>query len=202
MTIYPYEVLGRTRPTKNNPIPKIFKAKIYAANEVVAKSRFAKYLRAKPGCKAKKANLQILSVKKKQEPFANKARTFGFLLNYQSRTHRISMYKEVRATTETDAVNKLYADMAGKHRAKSSSIQITECRVVSREKLRRPINKILFDGAAKGVKYVPIRYPYGVVPIDKTLRSRFVAKSSILTRTRNLRYFGKDTLFSTENFEE
>merc|ERR1719408_580850 len=158
MTIYPYEVLGRTTPNKQNPNPTIFKAKVYAQNDVVAKSRFFKYMKInREANHGKKANIQILHVKKKGKEYGGKAKTYGFCLNYQSRTHRLGMYKEIRATTETEAVNKLIAYMAGRHRAKESSIQITACREVPKSKIRRETNKQLSQ------ELLSFRFPFNVV---------------------------------------
>jgi large subunit ribosomal protein L18Ae len=181
MVIYPYVVIGRTVPTDRDPAPKIFKAKVYAANDVVAKSRFFKYMRVnREANRAKKSTIQILKCQKKGQEYAGRAKTFGFCLNYQSRTHRVGMYKEVRATTEVEAANKLVADMAGRHRADASSIKITSVKEVSKGQIRRLINKGLTD------ELISFRYPYAVVPKPKELKTRFATRSSI--QTRNLKY--------------
>merc|ERR1712029_948009 len=181
MTIYPYEVLGRTTPNKQENDPKIFKAKIYAQNDVVAKSRFFKYMKLnREANHGKKANIQILYVKKKGKEYEGKAKTYGFCLNYQSRTHRLGMYKEIRATTETEAINKLISDMTGRHRADSSSIQVISCRIVNKNQTRRLINKQLSE------ELISFRYPYNVVPKPREFKKTFVPKGSI--KTRNLTY--------------
>ena len=40
-----YQVVGRHLPTENEPTPKIYRMRIFAPNEVVAKSRFWYFLR-------------------------------------------------------------------------------------------------------------------------------------------------------------
>lgn len=40
-----YQVVGRHLPTESEPTPKIFRMRIFAPNEVVAKSRFWYFLR-------------------------------------------------------------------------------------------------------------------------------------------------------------
>ena len=40
-----YQVVGRHLPTDNEPVPKIYRMRIFAPNEVVAKSRFWYFLR-------------------------------------------------------------------------------------------------------------------------------------------------------------
>merc|ERR1711972_856848 len=122
--------------------------------------------------RAKKSTIQILRVQKRGQEYGGRAETFGFCLNYQSRTHRVGMYKEIRATTETEAANKLVADLAGRHRAKSSSIQITACREVPKSKVRRLINKQLTN------ELVSFRYPYNVVPKPREFKTKFAVRNS------------------------
>merc|ERR1719238_2214224 len=130
--------------------------------------------------RAKKSTIQILRVQKRGQEYGGRAKTFGFCLNYQSRTHRVGMYKEIRATTETEAVNKLLADMAGRHRTKASAMKITACREVPKTRLRRLINKQLTD------EMISFRYPYSVVPTPKRFKKTFTTRGCI--QTRNLKY--------------
>jgi large subunit ribosomal protein L18Ae len=48
MGLIEYQVVGRHLPTEAAPTPKIYRMRIFAPNEVVAKSRFWYYLRC--GC--------------------------------------------------------------------------------------------------------------------------------------------------------
>jgi len=48
------------------------------------------------------------------------------------------MYKEYRDTTLTGAVEKMYAELASRHRARKSSIQIVRTAVVKAADCRRP----------------------------------------------------------------
>ena len=45
MTVSEYQVVGRHLPTETDPNPKIYRMRIFALNEVVAKSRFWYFLR-------------------------------------------------------------------------------------------------------------------------------------------------------------
>ena len=45
MTLSEYQVVGRHLPTEADPTPKIYRMRIFALNEVVAKSRFWYFLR-------------------------------------------------------------------------------------------------------------------------------------------------------------
>lgn len=48
------------------------------------------------------------------------------------------MYKEYRDTTVTGAVDQMYMEMAGRHRARFPSIHIMKTAVVPDDKARRP----------------------------------------------------------------
>jgi hypothetical protein len=45
MGLQEYQVVGRHLPTESEPTPKIYRMRIFAPNEVVAKSRFWYFLR-------------------------------------------------------------------------------------------------------------------------------------------------------------
>ena len=45
MGLQEYQIVGRHLPTESDPTPKIYRMRIFAANEVVAKSRFWYFLR-------------------------------------------------------------------------------------------------------------------------------------------------------------
>lgn len=55
-----YQVIGRHLPTEAEPTPKLYRMRVFAGNEVIAKSRFWYYLRSLR--KIKKANGEIVSV--------------------------------------------------------------------------------------------------------------------------------------------
>ena len=45
MTVSEYQVVGRHLPTETDPVPRLYRMRIFALNEVVAKSRFWYFLR-------------------------------------------------------------------------------------------------------------------------------------------------------------
>lgn len=57
-----YQVIGRHLPSETNPTPKLYRMRIFAPNEVVAKSRFWYFLTKLK--KVKKANGEIISLNK------------------------------------------------------------------------------------------------------------------------------------------
>jgi large subunit ribosomal protein L18Ae len=146
MTVSEYQVVGRHLPTDAEPNPKIYRMRIFASNEVVAKSRFWYFLRQLK--KVKKANGEIIGVNVIHEKKPLKIKNFGIWLRYDSRSGTHNMYKEFRELSRADAVKSLYQDMAARHRARFRSIHIL--RVVEIEKsadVRRPyIKQLLAPG--------------------------------------------------------
>jgi len=57
-----YQVIGRLLPNDANPSPKLYRMRIFAPNDVVAKSRFWYFLSKLR--KIKKANGEIVSLNK------------------------------------------------------------------------------------------------------------------------------------------
>ena len=61
-----YQVIGRHLPTEANPTPKLYRMRIFAPNDVVAKSRFWYFLGKLR--KIKKANGEIISMNQVRNP--------------------------------------------------------------------------------------------------------------------------------------
>ena len=114
--------------------------RIFAPNEVVAKSRFWYFLRRLR--KAKKATGEIVAVNQVRSSrqlaqyFASswkqiherkplKVKNFGIWIRYDSRSGTHNMYKEYREMSRTDAVQALYQDMASRHRARFRTIHVS-----------------------------------------------------------------------------
>ncbi|KAF8485682.1 ribosomal L18ae/LX protein domain-containing protein [Gautieria morchelliformis] len=146
MGLQEYQVLGRHLPTAQEPNPKLYRMRIFAKNEVVAKSRFWYFLRQLK--KVKKANGEIVGVNVIHEKRPLRPKNFGIWLRYDSRSGTHNMYKEYRELTRADAVRSMYQDMAARHRARFRSVHIL--RVVEIEKaadVRRPyIKQLLTPG--------------------------------------------------------
>ncbi|KDQ60389.1 hypothetical protein JAAARDRAFT_126134 [Jaapia argillacea MUCL 33604] len=148
MTLQEFQVVGRHLPTEHEPNPKIYRMRIFAPNEVVAKSRFWYFLRKLK--KVKKANGEIIGVNVIHEKRPLKIKNFGIWLRYDSRSGTHNMYKEFRELSRSDAVKSLYQDMAARHRARFRSIHIL--RVVEIEKtedVRRPYIRQLLEPKLK-----------------------------------------------------
>ncbi|KAL7677720.1 hypothetical protein ACOME3_003957 [Neoechinorhynchus agilis] len=117
-----YSVIGRRFPTKEGENPPLFRMVIYAPDEVQAKSRFWYYLRLLK--KVKKANGQVIECRQVHENHRLTAKNYGIYIRYHSRTGQHNMYKEYRDLTRAGAVTQCYRDMASKHRARATCVQI------------------------------------------------------------------------------
>ncbi|KAI8589249.1 60S ribosomal protein L20 [Geranomyces variabilis] len=138
-----YQVIGRRSPTEKEPVPKLFRMRLFAPNEVVAKSRFWYFL--KQVNKVKKASGEIVSVNQIFEKKPLTVKNFGIWIRYDSRSGTHNMYKEYRELSRVEAVAACYQDMAARHRARFSSIQIIKVAEVKAADVRRPYIKQLLE---------------------------------------------------------
>ena len=76
-----YEVIGRKWPTEKDQETPLYKMRIFAPDDVVAKSRFWYFLRQLK--KFKKATGEIVSVKRITEKTPTKIKNFGIWLRYK-----------------------------------------------------------------------------------------------------------------------
>merc|ERR1739848_710728 len=129
------EVIGRHVPTERDPKPKAYRMKLFTKNETQARSRFWYFIRRL--VKMKKANGEILSIKEIFEKKPEKVSKYGIWLRYNSRSGTTNMYKEFSALTQNEAVEQMYQEMAGRHRARFSSIHIIKCEEIQPSKAIR-----------------------------------------------------------------
>ncbi|KAJ3410571.1 60S ribosomal protein L20 [Chytridiales sp. JEL 0842] len=145
--LHEYQVVGRKQPTEKEPVPKLYRMRLFAPNEVVAKSRYWYFL--KKVNKVKKGTGEVVAV---NEIFDRKPKTvknFGIWLRYDSRSGTHNMYKEYRELTRTDAVEACYQDMASRHRARFSSIHIIRVATIKAADVRRPYISQITDPKLK-----------------------------------------------------
>merc|ERR1712091_115531 len=142
-----YEVIGRHVPTKNDPTPKAYRIKLFTRNETQARSRFWYFIRRL--VKMKKANAEILSIREIFGKKPEKVSKYGIWLRYDSRSGTTNMYKEFSALTANDAVANVYQEMAGRHRARFSSIHIIKVAELETSKCTRVNIKQYLDANVK-----------------------------------------------------
>ncbi|KAJ0053465.1 hypothetical protein Pint_01393 [Pistacia integerrima] len=142
-----YQVVGRALPTETDDHPKIYRMKLWATNEVRAKSKFWYFLRKLK--KVKKSNGQVLAINEIFEKNPNKIKNYGIWLRYQSRTGYHNMYKEHRDTTLNGAVEQMYTEMASRHRVRHPCIQIIKTATIPAKLCKRESTKQLHNSKIK-----------------------------------------------------
>lgn len=166
--LHEYEVIGRKLPTEKEPTPKLYKMTLFAPNKVVAKSRFWYFL--KQVSKVKGTSGEIVSVKEIFEKRPLKIKNFGVWIRYDSRSGTHNMYKEYRDVTRVGAIESVYEDLASRHRARFSSIQIIKIAEIQAKDVRRQYISQIIDPKIK----FPL--PHRIVrPSSKSKKSLFIA---------------------------
>mmetsp|Transcript_18367 Transcript_18367/g.27139 ORF Transcript_18367/g.27139 Transcript_18367/m.27139 type:complete len:195 (-) Transcript_18367:31-615(-) len=128
MVLSQFQVVGRKRPTETDSTPKIYRMRIFSKTHVQAKSRFWYFLHQFANLKASTG--EILAVHEIKEKNPRIVKNFGILIRYNSRSGTHNMYKEFRDTRLCGAVEQMYQDMAGRHRARFSTIHVVEAKEV------------------------------------------------------------------------
>ncbi|KAJ1979119.1 60S ribosomal protein L20B [Dimargaris cristalligena] len=163
-----YSIVGRKVPTETDPSPRLYRMRIFAPNDVVAKSRFWYFLNRLK--KVKKTKGEIVGFNKILEKNPLRIKNFGIWLRYDSRSGTHNMYKEYRELSRVAAVEACYNDMAARHRARFSSIQVIRVAEVAAKDVRRPYIKQLL------VKNLSFPLTHRVIrPADRRHRSLVVA---------------------------
>ncbi|CAM9181520.1 unnamed protein product [Ectocarpus fasciculatus] len=166
-----YQVVGRKAPTPTDPNPSAYRMKLFAANEVLARSRFWYFMHQMR--KMKKTTGEILDVNEITEKNTRYVKNYGFWLKYNSRSGIHNMYREYRDTSLTAAIDTLYNDMAGRHRSRNRSIQVIRTAVVAPKDCKRDSTIQFHDSKLK----FPL--PHRLMrPSSKALRSTFSAMNT------------------------
>ncbi|XP_010052072.1 60S ribosomal protein L18a-2 isoform X2 [Eucalyptus grandis] len=147
IAFHQYQVVGRALPTGADEHPKIYRMKLWATNEVRAKSKFWYFLRKLK--KVKKSNGQVLAINEIFEKNPTKINNYGIWLRYQSRTGYHNMYKEYRDTTLNGAVEQMYTEMASRHRVRFPCIQIIKTATVPAKLCKRESTKQFHNSKIK-----------------------------------------------------
>lgn len=163
-----YQVVGRAVPTATNETPKAYRMKLWATNEVRAKSKFWYFLRKLQ--KVKKSHGQILAINEIFEKHPTTIKNFGIWVRYQSRTGYHNMYKEYRDITLNGAVEQMYDEMASRHRVRMPCIQIIKTATVPVSLCKRENTKQFHDSKIK----FPLTYRK-IRPPSRKLKTTFKA---------------------------
>jgi len=147
MPVREFQVIGLEVPTTQVPQPKIYRMKLFAEDDVRAKSKFFYYMNKLQ--KVKRSRSQVLAVNEIFEKKPDIVKNFGIWLRYNSRSGTHNMYKEYRDTTLVGAITQMYMDMSGRHRARKPTIQIIKTKEVAPKDTRRANIKQFHDSKIK-----------------------------------------------------
>ncbi|VFR00970.1 unnamed protein product [Cuscuta campestris] len=142
-----YQVVGRGLPSESDEHPKMYRMKLWATNEVCAKSKFWYFLRKLK--KVKKSNGQVLAINEIFEKKPTTIKNYGIWLRYQSRTGYHNMYKEFRDTTLNGAVDQMYTELASRHRVRHHCIQIIKTATIPAKLCKRESTKQFHNSKIK-----------------------------------------------------
>jgi large subunit ribosomal protein L18Ae len=161
-----YKIVGRHVPTDKVANPPLYRMRIFAPDVVSAKSRFWYFLKQLK--KVKKSVGEILQCSEIHDKSPQTVKNYGLWIRYNSRSGTHNMYREYRDVTVCGAVTQCYSDMAARHRARASSIQILKAEVVVAGKCRRTHVKQFHNSK--------IRFPLPHRVMKSQFKSTFVAK--------------------------
>lgn len=142
-----FQVVGRHLPTEKIPNPQIYRMKLWARDDVKARSKFWYFLRKLR--RVKKANGQILAVNEIFERNPTTVKNYGIWVRYTSRTGVHNAYKEYRDTTLNGAVEQMYQEMGSRHRVRASGIQIIRTATIKASECKRPAIRQFHDSKIK-----------------------------------------------------
>ena len=131
-----YTVVGRETPSAKNPNPAVYKYEVFAPNFVVAKSRFWRLMRDKN--KVKTSHGDILSCRiVKDKKIA--ARNYSVdVCYYSQKVGFTTMTKEFRDVSKSGAVTQTLHDLASRHRARFTNIEVLGVKSIPNSACRRP----------------------------------------------------------------
>lgn len=142
-----YLIVGRKLPSEAESTPQLYKMRIFAKNEIVARSRYGYFMRKLK--KVKRTAGEIVSVHKVHEAKPLKIKNFGIWIRYDSRSGTHNMYKEYRELSRAEAVQACYQDMAARHRIRFRSMQIIKVAEIANKDVRRPYLQQLIQPGLK-----------------------------------------------------
>lgn len=142
-------IAGRRKPDDKHPESEqvIYRMKLFAPNIVKARSLFFYYMSRIN--KIKRANGEIVQQQQITERNSNHIKNYGFWIRYDSRSNTVNMYKEYRDITLTGAVQKMYADLSSKHRARKSNVQILRTAELTNAQCKRDNAKQFHESKLK-----------------------------------------------------
>merc|ERR1719223_1139357 len=97
----------------------------------------------------KKTTGEILDCNELVEKNRRIVKNYGIFLRYNSRSGTHNMYKEYRDVTLCKAIEQMYAELAGRHRARARSIQIMRTAILEAKDCKNVRVTAFHTGAIK-----------------------------------------------------
>lgn len=105
----------------------------------------------------KKTKGEILDINEIREKDPSTIKIYGVWLRYDSRSGTHNMFREYRSLTLNGAIDAMYSEMAGRHRARPRSIQIIRTGIIESKDAKRAntmqYTEVTPEGDAKSVKF-------------------------------------------------
>jgi len=152
-----FYIVGRKLPSDSCPEPTLYRIRIFARDEVLARSKFWYHMKRQH--KVRRIQGEIISTSEIHEKKSGNMKNFGIFLRYDTRTCTINMYKEYRDVTLCGAVSQLYLEMSGRHSARSETIQIIRTSVLASKDLQRAATSQFADTTIKFPKVYTVKRP-------------------------------------------
>ena len=130
-----FYVVGRALPTEKVPNPELFRMRVFARDQVLARSKFWYHMKRQH--KVRKIQGEIVSTSEITEKNTTNIKNYGIFFRYLTRTDTVNMYKEFRSNTLCGAVSQLYIDLSGKHSGRAETVQIIRTSLLPKSKLIR-----------------------------------------------------------------
>ena len=138
-----FYIVGRKLPSDKCAEPTLYRLRIFAPNEVLARSKYWYHMKRQH--KVRRIQGEIVSTSEINEKKATSLKNYGIFLRYDTRTHTVNMYKEYRDTSLCGAVSQMYMEMSGRHSARSETIQIIRTSRLEDKDLKRAANIQIAD---------------------------------------------------------
>ena len=142
-----YVVVGRRLPTEKEPKPKLYRIRVFTPNEIIARSKFWYYMSRL--CNVKRMNGEVLATHEIKDRSPTQVKNYGVWIRYDSRSGHHNIYKEYREMTRAGAIAACYKDMAGRHRARFTNIQILRIARLQSSEVKRSYIKEYMNSSIK-----------------------------------------------------
>lgn len=150
-----FYIVGRKLPSTAVAEPTLYRIRIFARDEVLARSKFWYHMKRQH--KIRRIEGEIINTSEIAEKKAGCMKNFGIFMRYDTRTCTVNMYKEYRDVTLCGAVSQLYLEMSGRHSARWETIQVIKTSVVEASALKRQATSQFADRSIRFPKVYTVK---------------------------------------------